>query len=98
MTEVRWTDQAIEDAESIREFIARDSPRYASLVVERLAGAVERLETLPRSGRVVPEFRDDRLREVMWGSYRIVYQLLDNTVEVLTVYHGARIIMDPRGG
>lgn len=98
MAEVKWTNQAIEDAQSIREFIARNSPRYASLVAERLVDAVERLETLPRSGRVVPEFGDDRLREVIWGSYRIVYQLLDDTVEVLTVYHGARIFIDPRGG
>ena len=98
MTEVKWTDQAIKDVQAIRDFIASDSPKYASLVLERLVGAVERLETLPRSGRVVPEFRDDRLREVIWGSYRVVYQLLDDTVEVLTIYHGARIFMDPRGG
>lgn len=98
MAEVRWTDQAIEDVESIRDFIARDSPRYALLVAERLVGAVERLESFPRSGRIVPEFRDDRLREVIWGSYRIVYRLLDDTIEVLTVYHAARILRDPRGG
>lgn len=66
MAEVRWTDQAIEDVESIRDFIARDSPRYALLVAERLVGAVERLESFPRSGRIVPEFKDDRLREVIW--------------------------------
>lgn len=98
MAEVRWTDQAIEDVESIRDFIARDSPRYALLVAERLVGAVERLESFPRSGRIVPEFKDDRLREVIWGSYRIVYRLLDDTIEVLTVYHAARILRDPRGG
>lgn len=69
MAEVRWTDQAIEDAESIRDFIARDSPRYALLVAERLVGAVERLESFPRSGRIVLEFKDDRLREVNLGSY-----------------------------
>ena len=97
MAEVKWTGQAIEDAKSIREFIARNSPQYASLVAERLVDAVERLETLPRSGRVVPEFRDGRLREIILGSYRIVYQVVDDTVEVLTIHHGARIFIDPRG-
>ncbi|PKB64123.1 MAG: plasmid stabilization protein [SAR202 cluster bacterium Io17-Chloro-G2] len=87
----------MDDTRFIRDFIARDSPRYAALVAQQLVGAVERLETLPRSGRVVPEFRDDRLREIISGSYRIVYQLLDDTVEVLTVHHGARIFIDPRG-
>ena len=98
MVEVRWTDQAAEDVQSIRDFIGRSSPRYALLVAERLVGAVERLEALPHSGRMVPEFNDDRLREVIWGNYRIIYQLLDDTVEVLTIYHGARILTDPRGG
>ena len=99
MAEVTWTDQAVEDVESIRAFIARDSPRYASLVAEHLVAAVERLGSFPRSGRIVPEFKDDRLREVIWGSYRIVYRLLDDTIEVLTVYHGARLLAaDPRGG
>lgn len=98
MADVRWTDQAIEDVQSIRDFIGRNSPRYALLVAERLVGAVERLEALPHSGRMVPEFNDDRLREVIWGSYRILYQLLDDAVEVLTIYHGARILTDPRSG
>ena len=98
MVEVRWTDQAAEDVQSIHDFIGRSSPRYALLVAERLVGAVERLEALPHSGRMVPEFNDDRLREVIWGNYRIIYQLLDDTVEVLTIYHGARILTDPRGG
>ena len=98
MAEVRWTDQATEDVQSIRNFIRRNSPRYALLVAERLVGAVERLEALPHSGRMVPEFNDDRLREVIWGNYRIIYQLLNDTVEVLTIYHGARILTDPRGG
>ncbi|MFQ5913789.1 MAG: type II toxin-antitoxin system RelE/ParE family toxin [Nitrospinota bacterium] len=98
MAEVRWTDQAVDDVESIRDFIARSSPRYALLVAERLVSTVERLEPFPRSGRIVPEFKDERLREVIWGTYRIVYQLLDDTIEVLTVYHAARILTDPRGG
>ena len=55
MTEVRWTEQAVEDLRSIREFIARDSPRYGRLVAERLFDATSRIEAFPRSGRIVPE-------------------------------------------
>ena len=78
-------------------FYRSQFPAIASLVAERLVGAVERLETMPRSGRIVPEFGDDRLREVILGSYTVVYQILDEAVEVLTIYHGARIFEDPRG-
>lgn len=77
--------------EEIRKYISRDSARYATLVVERLVESVERLEAFPRSGRVVPEFQDDTLREVIWGNYRIVYRLGDENVQILTVFHGTQI-------
>ena len=50
MTNLRWTTQAVEDVEAIRNFIANDSDAYADLVVARLLEAVERLERFPRSG------------------------------------------------
>lgn len=65
MTKLRWTTQAVEDMEAIRTFIANDSDAYADLVVARLLEAVERLELFPRSGRIVPELADPRLREII---------------------------------
>lgn len=72
MTQVIWAPQAIEDVEAIRAHVARDSARYAALVVERIVAAVERPQDHPRSGRVVPEFGDESIREVIHGNYRIV--------------------------
>ena len=64
MTQIIWSPQAIEDVEAIRAYVARDSPRYADLLVERLVSAVEGLEADPLSGRVVPEVASrDLLRE-----------------------------------
>lgn len=45
MSRVVWTRQALEDVESIRDYVARDSAHYARLLTERLAATVERLET-----------------------------------------------------
>ena len=59
MTRVIWAPQAIQDVEAIRAYVARDSARYADLVVERIIAAVERLENNPRSGRIVPEVGDE---------------------------------------
>ena len=50
MARIIWTTPALEDAEEIRDYIARDSPHYARLVVERIVGAVERLTDYPESG------------------------------------------------
>jgi addiction module RelE/StbE family toxin len=87
--DVIWSPQAIEDIESIRAFIARDSNRYADLVVESLVASVARLERFPESGRVVPEFSAPDLREVIWRGYRVVYRLRQSVVEIATVFHGS---------
>ena len=92
MAEVVWTRQAVEDLEGIRAFIARDSEHYATLVYERLVESVDRLETFPLSGRVVPEFGEESIREVVWGNYRIVYRVREALIEVLTVFHGSRLL------
>jgi toxin ParE1/3/4 len=94
MAEVRWTPQAADDLEAITNFIAADSPQYARLFAMDVLVAVERLADFPKSGRVVPELKDPAIREILFGSYRIVYGVKGDLVEVLTVYHGARLL-DP---
>ena len=94
MAEVRWTPQAADDLEAITNFIAADSPQYARLFAMDVLVAVERLANFPNSGRVVPELKDPAIREILFGSYRIVCRVKGDLVEVLTVYHGARLL-DP---
>jgi len=91
VTQVICAPQAVQDVEAIRAHVARDSPHYADLVVERIVAAVERLQNHPRSGRVVPELSDEAIREVIHGNYRIVYRLRHDVVEIATVFHGAHL-------
>jgi plasmid stabilization system protein ParE len=92
MVEIRWTSQAADDLEAIAEYIAIDSEHYARLVVIEIVTAVELLAILPERGRVVPEIRRPDIRELLVGSYRLIYRYRDNCVEMLTVYHGARLL------
>ena len=78
--------------EAIWKFIANDSDAYANLVVARLLESVERLENFPRSGRIVPELSDPQLREIIAPPYRIVYRVLDEAVEILTVFRASRLL------
>lgn len=94
MAQVRWTPQAADDLEAIAEFIAKDSPHYSALFVLDVLHAVERLGPFPKSGRVVPEINDQLIREVILGSYRIIYRVQKDLVEILTVFHGSRLL-DP---
>lgn len=92
MAEVRWGSQAVAELEAIAGLIAESSPHYASLFVMDVLAAVERIADFPLSGRVVPETRDASLRESILGNYRIIYRARGDLVEVLTVYHGARLL------
>ena len=90
MARVTWTDQALVDLHAVCLFLARDAPRYAQLFAIQVFGAADRLAEFPRLGRVVPELGRDEIREVLVGRYRLIYRLLEDEVEILTVHHGLR--------
>ena len=90
MTRVVWTQPARDDLREVRAYIAQDSERYAHLVVTRLVSAVRRLRDYPLSGRVVPELGRPTIREVIDGSYRIVYRVTPDAVQILAVVHDTR--------
>jgi toxin ParE1/3/4 len=94
MARIVWTPQALEDIDAICEFIAKDAPRYAQMFAIRVFNATDRLEIFPESGRIVPEINQHNIREVIFGNYRIIYRLQDDEVQILTVYHSARLL-DP---
>jgi len=78
--------------DSICLFIARDSVQYAKLFAIRAFEATDRLELFPKSGRVVPEINREDIREIILGNYRIIYRIITDEVEILTVHHGAKLI------
>jgi toxin ParE1/3/4 len=90
VTQIIWSPQAVRDVESIRDFIARDSPSYAELIAARLVAAVERLRSFPESGRMVPERQEPAIREVIVRPFRIVYRLRGRVVEIATVFRSSR--------
>ena len=90
MIEILWSPRAEADLKEIRAFIETDSPAWADLTVRRLVAAVERLREFPDSGRMVPERQSPDLREVVSGSFRIVYRRRLALVEIATVVRGSR--------
>lgn len=93
MVKVVWTDSAIFDLDDIGEYIAKDSERYAQLTIEKLFNSVDILEKHPRAGKKVPEFQNDKIRELIRGNYRIVYHIVDEfRIDIITVHNCARLI------
>jgi toxin ParE1/3/4 len=88
----RWTDRAKRDLAEIGDYIAQDNPVAAERWVESLLDPAKRAATLPLSGRRVPEIGRDEVRELLLRKYRLVYRVLDKTVDVLTVFEGHRLL------
>ena len=89
--EIVWSPLALERVESIARHIAEDKPGAAIEWVDGLFASVERLAGFPESGRVVPEVGARRIREVMFGAYRVIYSV-GAQVDVLTVRRSNQLL------
>ena len=89
---ITWSERALQDLKNIVQYIARDdrntAERFGNLIITKVGS----LRTFPRIGRVVPEFREENLREIILAPYRIVYEIDDRetALAVLRAWHGAR--------
>jgi plasmid stabilization system protein ParE len=48
----------------------------------------------PLSGRKVPEYDSEVIRELIEQPYRIIYRIKHDQMDVLAVIHGARLLPD----
>lgn len=87
---VIWSAEARGQLAAIQEHVAQDSPQEAAALIKRLVDRVVQLETAPQSGRRVPEYPSDDLRELLSRPYRIIYRQRVEHLEVVTVMHYRR--------
>jgi len=90
---VHWTETAEEHLDAIYAYIARDSITYALRTVDRITRKSQQIGALPLSGRRVPEYDMDQIREVFVGPYRIIYHIKSDQIDVIAVIHGAMEIL-----
>lgn len=83
--------QAVEDLENISQYIGKDSPEFASMLIKKIFASVEILNQFPNMGRIVPEFENEALREIIIRNYRIIYQVKELSIEILTIFHGTHV-------
>lgn len=89
---ILWTENAIQDLHAIKDFISQDSPERAADWLQELFDRGENLSHFPKRGRVVPEFSQENLRELLIENYRLVYRVKPTSIEILTVFEGHRQI------
>ena len=88
--QIRWSPRAASNFEDICNYIAKDSTHYASLFAKKINIIIKTIPQFPESGRVVPEYQDQKIREKMYENYRIVYRLKGEVIEIAAICHGAK--------
>ena len=86
-----WTETAKQDLQAIQRYIAADNPTAAKQWTDRLRECARNALHSPLAGRKVPEFSRDDIRELIEGNYRIVYQVFEDRLVVLTVFEGHQL-------
>jgi addiction module RelE/StbE family toxin len=89
---VHWTDSALKHLLDIYEYISQNSPFYAKRMVDRLTKRSEQIADFPISGRNVPEYPAEDIRELIEKPYRIIYRIKPDQIDVLAVVHGAQLL------
>lgn len=76
----------------MRPNIAKDSPFYASAVVQKILDVAQSMGKFPNIGPIVPEIGEPEFRERFVYSYRVIYQATTEQVLVVAVIHGRRLL------
>ena len=89
---LEWSEEALEDIESIATYIEKDSPTYAKSVVSKFFEKAELLQEFSELGRKVPEMSNPQIREIFVYSYRLIYKIEHKKILFIAVVHGRRLL------
>jgi addiction module RelE/StbE family toxin len=89
---VVWSNPAVDDLEAAVAFVAHDSEAYARSLAQLAVDAAESLQRFPNRGHRLPDSKLSRFRELIIGSYRLVYVVERDRVLIVAVLHGHRAL------
>ena len=93
MVEIIISPLALENIKEIHDYIAKDSIRYADKEIVKIYKRINVLNTFPLSGKAVPEYKIDSVRELIEGNYRIMYEIYsEDSIGILTVHHTSKLL------
>ncbi len=92
MAQIIWTEPALADLNDIAEYIAVDNPAAARKLVANILDKTGRLSRFPKSGRIPPELKGSRYREIIVGPCRIFYRTNKTKLYILHVMRAERLL------
>ena len=95
MVRINWTFQAKNDLKDIADYISKDSVLYAKRQVLKIRNRTNILKSQNYSGRMVSEFQNENIKEILEGNYRIIYRIVNkNRIDILTIHHSSRDLLN----
>jgi len=94
--ELVLTESALEDFEALKQYyIDQGVPQIGKRFVDDILVAADRLIEHPDSGRKVPEFDEEQIRELILSPYRVVYLREASQVSIIRVWREERTLLLP---
>ena len=87
-----WTKEALIRLQEIEDYISRDNPIAAIELVDKLISVAESIIENPEKERIVPEISLEKIRELMHRNHRIVYLVMKNSIDILTVFEWHQLL------
>ena len=93
---ISFSKSAIEDLKGIQEYYLEQGVSQIGLnFVAAIIEHVETLSTHPEIGRVVPEFKDESIRELIHSPFRVVYLREIKSIKIIRVWRSERLLKLP---
>jgi toxin ParE1/3/4 len=87
---VIWSESALNDLESIQQYLTEQAPRNAADFCLRLLQSTKKLEQFPDLGSQLDINYDPPIRQIFFPPFRIIYQHQGAIVSIIRVYHFKR--------
>lgn len=95
--EIRFASSALDDLRAIQFYYREQGvPDVGQKLVTTIIQGLERLKVHPKSGRVVPEFEAEHIRELIQPPFRVVYLLHEHEIVLIRVWRSERELQFPR--
>ena len=92
MVKLNWHRFAKTDLIQIYNYIYENSTYYALKTINEIMQKTDNLEIFPYMGRKVPEYNLNRFRELIYKSYRIIYEVQSTKIIIHRISHSARLL------
>jgi Plasmid stabilization system protein len=91
---ITFAVSAFDDLDVVRAWYKdqQQVPEVGNRLIKEIISQFERLAEFPESGRIVPEFNIENLKEIIFTPFRIVYRLDRNKIKIVRIWRSERLL------